>query len=51
MFSPHEGARLYTRVLLEAHEGRGIGMFANDEIACGSAIIDEVGTNELLFST
>lgn len=42
MFRPHEGARLYTRVLLESHEGRGFGMFAKDEIPCGAAIVDEV---------
>ena len=42
MFRPHEGARLYTRVLLESHEGRGFGMFAKNEIPCGATIVDEV---------
>ena len=47
MFRPHEGARLYTRVLLESQEGRGIGMFAKDEISCGEAIMDEVNIDKL----
>ena len=42
MFRPHEGARLYTRVLLESQEGRGVGMFAKDAISCGATIVDEV---------
>lgn len=42
MFRPHEGARLYTRVLLESQEGRGMGMFAKDDIPCGATIVDEV---------
>ena len=42
MFRPHEGARLYTRVLLESQEGRGVGMFAKDAIPCGATIVDEV---------
>jgi len=42
MFRPHEGARLYTRVLLESQEGRGVGMFAKDAISCGATIVDEI---------
>ena len=42
MFRPHEGARLYSRVLLESQEGRGVGMFAQDDIPCGATIVDEV---------
>ena len=42
MFRPHQGARLYTRVLLESQEGRGVGMVAKDEIPCGATIADEV---------
>ena len=49
MFRPHEGARLYTRVLLESQEGRGIGMFAKENIPCGALIVDEVNTLSLQF--
>ena len=47
MFRPHEGARLYTRVLLESQEGRGIGMFAKEDIPCGAMIVDEVYYHDL----
>ena len=51
MFRPHEGARLYTRVLLESQEGRGIGMFAKEDIPCGAMIVDEVLYHDLQFSS
>ena len=49
MFRTYESARLFSNLSIQRHEGRGLGLFAQDEIQCSQTIIDEVGNMEYIY--